>query len=278
MDLSSLFRTAKNAERTANKIILHAHAGKGKTTLFAYAPDVLFIPAEGEGTGIQKLAEAGLIPDTVRWLPEIKDSKPGVHDAWMQLLTTVHALAKEDHGIKTVVFDCADDGGFLEAAYLHHCDKEYGGDMGPSGFMNFQNGYITVLPEIRRLTHKLLSRLVERGIDVVLLAHSTVGTYKNPSGADYTRHHPLINQKSVWPMLDAWADMVLYLDTSTTVTSAGDGKKGKAKGGSRRVLHCEHRATIEAKNRHGLPAQLTLPEDPSEAYAAFQAALNGGTA
>ena len=277
MLLDDLLISADTAPPTANKIVMHAVAGAGKTSFFAHAPDVLFIPCHGEESGIRKLAEAKLIPETVKWVPEIK-STPDTSDGWMKLLTFIHEhLVKGKHPFKTIVFDCADDDGFLDMAYRHHCNEEYEGDMGPAGFMSFQNGYQTVLPEIKRLTHRLLQRLVDDGIDVVLLMHSQVGNYKNPDGADYTRHLPLVNQRAVWPMIEGWADMVLFMAPQTSVKVSDGGDRGKGKGGSKRVLYCEHRATHEAKNRHGLPASLLLPDNPADAYAAFQAALKGGT-
>lgn len=270
-------RSAENAPKTANKYVMHGTPGVGKTTFWANAPNVLFIPAMGEESGISKLATAGLVPATVKWLREWRrDSAEKKGVGWTALLSKLSQLAKEEHSYTTIVLDCADDEGFLSYAYNHHGEQEYGGDMGDAGFMSFQKGYTTVNSEIKRLTHGVLQRLVNKGIDVVLLMHSTVGTYKNPSGLDYTRHIPLAQQKTVWPMVQAWADIILFLDSSTTIVEPASGKgKGKAKGGARRILYCENRATHEAKNRHGLPASLALPEDESMGYATLMAAMKG---
>ena len=56
--------------------------------------------------------------------------------------------------------------------------------------------------------------------------------------------------------LREWADAVLFVNFVTTITDSG-----KAKGGTRRVIYAEHRATWEAKNRHGLPAQMDMTPD-----------------
>lgn len=275
MRLDKLLRRGGDAQPTAEKIIIHGNAGVGKTTLPAFAPNTLFIPCRGEEAGIAKLAEYGRVPESVTWIPEIQLSNKQANDGWACLGRVVDALIEDEHPFTQVVFDCFDDEGFLEFAYRHHADEAYKGDMGDGGFMSFQRGYQTVMPCIKEFTHGKLQRLIDKGITVILLMHSGVGTYKNPQGADYTRYQPLVNQKHVWPMLQAWATMVLFLDTPVTVVGDDPAKKGKGKGGTRRVLHCEHAATHEAKNRHGLPAKLSLPSDHTQGWATFQAALKG---
>ncbi len=276
MDLSSLLRTRANAPNTADKIIVHGNSGAGKSSLLAHAPSPIFVPAQGEESGIAKLAAAGLVPDTVRWLPEIRYEEGGVKSGWGQLLQTIADIYKSLDVLKPshVVLDCADDEGFLRMGYEHHAVQAYEGDMGENGFMAFSRGYRTAIPEVKQLTHRYLQALVNKGVNVVLLMHSTVSTYKNPFGADYTRYIPLVDQKYVWPMLAGWADMVLFLDTQTTVVRDGDKGKGKARGSGSRILYCEHRPTHEAKNRHGLPAQLILPAEPEQAYPTLMGAMN----
>lgn len=276
IDLSAI-NTASGTEETANKWLIHGNAGTGKSTIAAHFPKPIFIMADGEGTGISKLAESNLIPDDTAWFPEIKLSGEEKHDGWKNFLRVLTMLVKEKHDYKTVVIDCFDDNGILELAYTHHADKVYDGDMGPEGFMAFQNGYKTALTEIKRATHGAMKALVSKGIEVVLLSHTTVGTHKNPSGLDYTRFVPTINGKHVWPLLRDWADIVLFLDFQTTVASTKSSEKtgaGKGKGGKQRVLHTEHAATHEAKNRHGLPAQILLPDDPKKSYETLRAELD----
>lgn len=258
-------RNAENATRKADKIVLYGNAGRGKTSIPAFSESPLFIPAIGEESGIAKLAEHGLIPDTVSWLPEI--------DSWTGLLDAFRLLVKEEHGYKNVILECFDDEGFLSLAYRHHADEQYGGDMSHKGFLNFQNGYSTCLPTIKQVTHRAIDMLTARGINVWLIMHASVDKFKSPDTDDYHRYVPDVNQKYVWPMLRAWADMVLFLDVETYVSEGTDGRP-KARGGTNRVLYCQHSACYDAKNRHGLPERIKLPDVPAAAYRTFMESLN----
>lgn len=274
MDLSSV-QLAKGAKPTANKIVVVGEAGTFKTTFGAYAPDPIFVSALGEGSGITKLAEAKSIPQHVAWLPEITDKNQVEGDGWITFLHTLAMLLKEKHKYKTVVIDCFDDEGFLDLAYHHHCNEAYGGNMGTgkNGFMNYQQGYGTCLDEIKRATHGAMNMLAKRGIDVILLMHATTTIFKNPDGFDYNRHTPNVN-KQVWPMIRGWADMVLYATYQTAAIGGDDdGKGAKGIGGSQRVIYCNHSATHDAKNRHGLPDMIVLPDDPALVYKTFVSAI-----
>ena len=57
-----------------------------------------------------------------------------------------------------------------------------------------------------------------------------------------------------------WADAVLFANYETIVEVVGEGKgaKGKARGGQKRVLHAQHHACWDAKNRWDLPPQVPL--------------------
>lgn len=270
-------RTKATATPTGNKIIMHAGPGVGKTSFWAHAPAPLFIPAQGEESGIAKLAEAGLIPESTQWIPEVRlsSSADSQNDGWLKLLDILVALAREEHEYKTVVLDCFDEEGFLSMAYRYHGDQHYGGKMGLDGFENFGKGYQSVISEVKRVTHGALNAITRKGIDVVLIMHTGVTNFKNPDGSDYHRFSPQANQKHVWPLLSGWADMVLFSNFDTFILEK-DGERAKAKGGKARVLHTQHAATHEAKNRHGLPATIKLPENPADSYAAFAALLKKG--
>ena len=274
MDLMSLTRTAATAPAHGEKIIMHGQPGGGKTTTWAYAPDVLFVPAVGEEAGIATLARNGLVPSTVRWLPEMPDSERG--SAWTRFVNAVAAIASMENPPKWVVLDCFDDEGFLGAAYQHHCAEQYEGRFDTSGFLSFGVGYNTVIPTIKQVTHGLLDRMTQRGINVVLLCHTVVGTYKNPFGADFTKFQPAVQQSRIWPLLEGWANMVLFIDLPVMSVTKDGQVKGKGVGGTQRVVFTETSAVIVAKNRHGLPGQIELPADPSKAFTTIMEAISNG--
>jgi hypothetical protein len=130
------------------------------------------------------------------------------------------------------------------------------------------------LPAIVELTN-LLDRLRERGLAVILLAHSVVKTFKNPEGLDYPRWEPPL-LKEVQEHLDRWCDAILF-GKFEVIAEAQDKKarSGKAVGGQTRLLMTENHATYSAGNRLGLPQEIECGASPAEAWSNFITALKG---
>lgn len=68
--------------------------------------------------------------------------------------------------------------------------------------------------------------------------------------------------------------MILYGAFETFVEAKKTEKqaafsKGKATGGHSRILHTQPHAIYDAKNRHGLPAEIVLGESATEAWTKF---------
>lgn len=135
-----------------------------------------------------------------------------------------------------------------------------------------------------RFVHALecLDKLQEKGVQIIVLAHSLVRNFSNPAGADYSRYELTLfkgsSQPGPGPILKAWADCLLfacYADTAK-LEKRDQGsdevlKKGKGITGER-VLKTQHAAAWDAKNRLGLPPEIPL------SYAAFKAAIAKGDA
>ncbi len=275
--MDSRLRTAAEfaGKTSANKIALIGAPGVGKTTFAAWAPDALIIPSAGQGSGISKLAEAGTIPATTTWTGELESD---CEREWRKLTAMLCNLAdKSPSPFKTIAIDCFDEGGAVHLAYLDYARKEFNGEMGEKGFMSYQKGYIGAVETIEQITLGPLEKLVEAGVDVILIMHANHTTFKNPEGLDYGVIRPNLNEKNAWASIKRWADVVMYMDYETAVIGDdGPGgkapKKGKAVVGNR-VLRCARTAACDAKNRIGLPDTIVLPEDYSLTYKAFKDAI-----
>ena len=62
--------------------------------------------------------------------------------------------------------------------------------------------------------------------------------------------------KQVAPLLKEWCDMLLFLNYKTYVVTSETNSK-KAQGG-KRVMYTSHHPCWDAKNRHGLPAEMEM--------------------
>src|SRR5262249_14995615 len=143
---------------------------------------------------------------------------------------------------------------------------------GRDGFTAYMTGYDVALAEWRLLIDALDRLRSSRRMSILALAHSRITTFKNPEGSDYDRYTVDLHHKT-WSLTHKWADLVLFANFVAHIDSRKGEEKGKAKGGSRRVIFTTRTAAYDAKNRHGLPEQIEAGHSASEAWANFAAAL-----
>ncbi len=238
--------------------ILHGVEGIGKTTFGAYAPNPIFLMSRGE-TGLTTLIDAGRLPE-VAHLPELT--------SWLDVLGAVQSLTLEPHEYRTVILDAL--GGFERLCHEYICESQFAGDWGERGFASYGKGYDVSVAEWLRLLAALDRLREQRRVGIIMLAHTKVKAFRNPTGADFDRYTVDAHEKT-WGVSHKWADFVgfanYYIDTKK------DGGRAKGIGGTDRVLYTERTAAWDAKNRHGLPAEIDMGTKPEEAWSNFAAAM-----
>jgi len=244
------------------RICIFGRPAVGKTSVAAYADDPFFILSPGE-TGLHTLIDSGQLPANI---PNIE-----VPD-WPSYMGILDDLVTAQHQRKTLVVDVIN--GMEKLANFQVARTDYGGDMSGKGFMNYQAGYRTCAMGIWKEMLVALDRLRKtRKMMVVLLAHTGVGTHKNPQGDDYSRWVPAFDGKGAWESCFAWCDAVLFADYEVYTTKEKSDSKAKGKGGDRRILRTEWNAAYDAKNRYGMPAEIEMGSSGQEAWANIKAAL-----
>lgn len=260
--LGFLSRVTTEGRGLPSRIVLYGVTGIGKTSMFCYAPDPVFLQAEGE-TGLDKLLDMELIPPTPH-LPEITQ--------WETLTTGLQRIisGQEKFPYRTIVFDAL--GGFERICHEHVCEKQFGGNWGPDGFASWGKGYKAALVEWRSFLASL-DRINRMGVMIVLIAHSTIYKFGNPGGEPYDRYIVDANEKT-WRLTEKWADIVLFANYHTTVEKK-DGK-ARAAGGKQRKIYPERTAAYDAKNRHGLSAPISMGSNAKEAWTNLAKAMKQG--
>lgn len=219
---------------SAQKIVVYGSEGVGKTTFAAQFPNPLFIDTEA-GTQHYDVARVDPAPQS-----------------WTALLQTVRDV-KTERPCSTLVLDTAD---WAESiAMAHVCAEHKWASIETPGY---GAGYTALREEFGKLLN-LLSDVTETGINVVVTAHAAMRKFDQPDEAASYDRWELKLQKKVAPLLKEWADAVLFADYKTVVetVAAGMGQvKGKARGGSKRIMHTQHHACWDAKNRWGLADEL----------------------
>lgn len=234
------------------RLLLYGVDGVGKSTFASGSDAPVFIGLE-DGTSTLD----------VKRFPEPAD--------WLEVLSALDELATADHPYRTVVIDTLD---WLEPlcwAFICAGKRDKAGKpVETIEDFGFGKGYIAALDAWRVLLSKLDRLRSERGMAIILIAHSWIKPFKNPTGEDYDRFEIKIH-KGAAGLVREWADAVLFA-THETHTYQKD-KQAPVKGISTgaRVMWTQRRAAFDAKNRHDLPE--TLPLDWSsyaEAVAARQ--------
>jgi hypothetical protein len=96
-------------------------------------------------------------------------------------------------------------------------------------------------------------------MQILLIAHAWIKTFRNPEGDDFDRFEIKLHAKAQG-LLREWCDAVLFAMHETFTHKSGKGTEARAKGISTgaRILRTQRTAAYDAKNRYNLPDSLPL--------------------
>ena len=215
---------------TASKVIFFGGPGVGKTTAACGAPTPLVIDPSG---GSSRLDVARVNVTT-----------------WDEVIEAASSLRDNAQGFETLVLD---ELGTLEHLCWDHVCKKFGKPNIEA--FGYGKGYTLVLQEWRKLV-EVLNELHHARMNVVLVGHSTISTFRDPEGPEYDRYHLKLHGKLA-ALLKEWSDTVLFCRHETVVGKT-ENERAVAHATGARVMHTTHSAAFDAKNRDDLPAKLPL--------------------
>jgi hypothetical protein len=222
------------------RLLIHGQEGVGKTTLATKFPAPIFLQTEdGIPTGIE-VDSFGLLRN------------------FNSVRAALTALASEPHEFRTIVVDALDA---LEGLIWQDlCATQGWASIEQPGY---GKGYVAADVWWRDVLAGLDYLRQQRGMVIVLIAHSAIETVNDPRAASYTSYQLRLHKRARGLVQD-WCDAIGFLapDLIVREDDAGFGKKRThADGGSQRWLHLEARPSFVAKNRYGLPAKMPVPVD-----------------
>ena len=239
-----MFEINTGVVKTPLKVIIYGTEGVGKTTLASKFPKPLFIDAEN-GSGALNVA------------------RYPYPTSWQMLMSEVQEFLNNPQGYKTLVIDSID---WAEAKAIEMICA----GMKVNGIedIGWSKGYTYLNEEMGRLLN-LLTEVINRGVNVVLIAHMVIRTITKPEETgSYDRYELKLKQAkngNNCQLVKEWADLILFCNYREFLvadkTTGTTGKK-KATGGKERIMYTEHAATWDAKNRFGLPEVLPLGFEP----------------
>ena len=246
----SILATASVPDAGPQIITFCGDAGLGKSSLAATFPKPIFIRAED---GVAR------IPQAIRpaALPPIRSED----QLWDQLKALVH----EDHYFKTCVIDTvsAADRMFVQSI-LKQDSKAKSLNQALGGY---GAGFSALAAKHQQVRNAAEMMRVKKGLTVVFLAHTEVGTMRLPDMDDFSRYSLRItHDKSLPPYLDD-VDAVGFL-RQRIVLRGDDDERKKAVSDETRELVMHVTASNVSKNPYGItePIEVKLGENPLAEY------------
>lgn len=217
----------------AQKVLIYAPEGYGKSTFASKAEDPLFIDTEGSTKML----------DVARFDADMSD--------WDNILDAAQYVIDNPDCCKTLVIDTID---WAENACIHKLNERH--KTANILTLDYGKGSLYVTAEFERLLTRLDYIVEEKGINVFMTAHAAMRKQELPNemGA-FDRWELKLQSKQVKTMVKEWADLVLFGNYKTYVVEDSKTKSKKAQG-NKRVMYATHHPCWDAKNRHGLPDEM----------------------
>lgn len=245
----SLLETIQRGKaKTPPRIIVYGPEKIGKSTFASCAPNPIFIRTE-DG------------------LDQIDCAKFPLCGSYAQFAAQIGTLCQDKHEYQTLALDSADwlqklvfSATCLEAKKSSIEDFGYG------------KGYIIALKLWKEVLDGLDYLRNNRGMGIILIAHSKVEKFNDPDGSAYDRYS-LALHKDATAMLCEWSDAILFASRKVRIEKEEVGFNkiravGKAIGadGGDRILRCIHGPACVAGNRYDMPSELPLVWDEVAKY------------
>lgn len=248
------------------RIVMYGTSGIGKSTFGANAPSPIFIPTED--------GAAALAVPTFPLIRQWKNAEgTGLIDAF-------NFLATGKHTFKTVVLDSAD---WTENLLKEQVAKDYGLEAFDTNAkqLAYGRGGRALEEYWRKICDSFTYLRDNRGMGTIVIAHSQVKRFDDPTTDAYDRYIPDLAKDSA-AVLTEWADIVLFANTQTAVVEERVGINGVKKRGvgpAERFMFTQETPAFKAKCRWPVPAKLplsytVLATELEKAKAAIAAARN----
>jgi len=230
-------------------IILYAPVGWGKTDFGLQSPLNVFLPTE-EGWGNRDLTGINSFPLITNY---------------QEMNEAVDSLLDEDHQFRTVVIDTLSN---LQKSILNEALKLHNLTAKVTARNADEVMFRAIYKQAANLWHPLLAKLdrlrKEKRMMVILLAHVGIISVDQPDVDKYDRFCIDVD-KDAQPILEKWADIILFGTRNSRFRKVGQGIMETRKGiaGEQedpRIVRTEERVTHVAKNRERLPYEIFMED------------------
>lgn len=238
--MSMLTQIQRGKASKPPRILIYGTEGIGKSTFGAEAPRPIFIQTE-DG------------------LDEINCDRFPLATSYEQVSAALQELRTAEHDYESVVIDSLD---WLERLVWDSLCQEYGVSSIEKVDGGYARGYTHALKHWREIITHLNALRNQKGMVVVMIAHSKVERFEDPEAASYDRYSPRLH-KHAGALVSEWCDAVLFATRKIRTHSEDAGFNRKrniahAVGRDERILRCVGGPSCVAKNRYGITDELPL--------------------
>ena len=232
-DLKSI---RKNDAMAAPRIMVYGVEGIGKSTFCAGAPNPIYILTE-DGLGSLKVDHFPLAT------------------SFADVMDAIASLYKDNHAFETVVIDSLD---WLEAIIQRETEQKY-----DAKDLAYGKGALIAAERWREILDGLNALRNDKGMAIILIAHTTIKRFDSPEVEPYDRYQPKLQERSN-AVVREWSDAVLFANYRTIVKKDDVGfnqtnNRGISTG--ERLLFTSERPAYMAKNRYNMPESIPLSWD-----------------
>lgn len=233
ISLSSIARTTRNS--LPPRVVVHGDGGVGKSTFAAGAYKPIFLPFEDGLSGIEVDAFPRLV-------------------SYQDTIDAIAALAKGEHQYGTVVVDSLD---WLEPLVWAEVARANGKNSIED--IPYGKGYAEASPLWRRILDGLNYLREQRGMAVILIAHSQIKRFEAPDSEPFDRYEIKLH-KTANALVREWADIIGFAHHETAIKKENNGFTTRARGVAtgRRLMRVVETPACTAKNRYALPELIPL--------------------
>ena len=229
-DLKSI---RKNEAIAAPRVVCYGVEGIGKSSFAASATKPIFILTE-DGLGSLKV-----------------DHFP-MAQSFDDVMRAIDSLYTEKHDFETVVLDSLD---WLEAIIQREIEAKH-----EAKELAYGKGALIAAEKWREILEGFNALRNDKGMAVILIAHTTIKRFDSPETEPYDRYQPKLQERSN-AVVREWCDALLFANYKTIVKNADVGfNKAVARGIStgERLLYTSEKPAYMAKNRYNLPESIPL--------------------
>lgn len=182
----------------------------------------------------------------------------GKLESYGDVMDAVGALYQNDHEFKTVVVDSITALQPLIWGETGERGDDKGNEKKRIEDFGYGKGYVYALDVWKEFMSGLEMLRMDRGMNVVMIAHSKVERFDDPETVSYSRHNLDLHEKAS-DLIKRDVDVILLLkpDVSIKTEDAGFNKTRAIGSGGRSVwMHTDSRPAYVAGNRYSIPEKL----------------------